>query len=335
MASMDDAGCPDQESWQLLALSDRELEKVDLIVLNLTVARGIPALSTLDIEQYRRIVDGWTEQFSRRLLSAERSFHQTPSKWKHDIWFFRVGMLAGFLGHEVGINYIDEQKHAQTVRYTNPSDLFLNGLIDSKTGTCGNMAALHVAIARRMSWPVSLAAVGSHFISRYDDGKVHHNIEVTDTHPGAFASGADDDYIRRQNLPRKAITCGSDLRRLSAREMLGTFLALRARHFVDVGNREQGDLDYSLGRILAPTLRRVYIGAMGPMVLRGAQLFEPGELGHPNSLLEDLAPIFAANASFGTPLPPSRSVCADSAPRAPSGVYSIGKLQAFLSRGNQ
>jgi len=250
----------------------------------LAVAKAIPSLAELDIEHYCRIVDGWTEQFARWLPDAERSFQQTPWKWKSDLRFFRVGMLAGFLGHEIGIRYSDEQKHAQAVRYTNPSDLFLNGLIDTKQGTCANMPTLHAAIARRMGWPVSLAAVKSHLISRYDDGEVYHNIEATSVHPGSFASDPDEVYIKRFQLPKKAITSGSDLRRLSAAEMVGIFVSLRARHFCDVDNWEQADLDYTLARVLAPTHRRTYIGAMPPMLETGRRLFEPIEVGHPNSL---------------------------------------------------
>ena len=79
----------------------------------------------------------------------------------------------------------------------------------------------------RLGWPVSLASVKSHFISRYDDGEVHHNIEATNTHPGGFVSNPDEMYIQRFDLPPKAITSGSDLRRLSTREMLGVFVAFR------------------------------------------------------------------------------------------------------------
>lgn len=210
--------------WELLALSDEQLERVDLVLVNLAVAREIPTLRQLDVGKYRQTVDDWTAQFSKWLAGAERSFEKTPWKWKNDLRFFRVGMLQGFLGHHIGVRYIEDQKNAKGVAYTDPSDLFLNKLIDQKLGTCANMAALHVAISRKMGWPVSLACAKSHFISRFDDGQVVHNIEnieATSTHPAAFASDPDDEYVRRFSLPAKAISCGSDLRPLTMREMLG------------------------------------------------------------------------------------------------------------------
>jgi hypothetical protein len=172
------------------------------------------------------------------------------------------------------------------------------------------MPTLHVAIARRLGWPVSLASVKSHFISRYDDGEVHHNIEATNTHPGGFVSNPDEMYIQRFDLPPKAIASGSDLRRLSTREMLGVFVAFRARHFLDIDDLDRADRDYALARALIPTHRRTYIAAMAPFLHRGSRLFEPGELGHPNSLpREVLGPANLAGQGFGlSVVPPSTYV---------------------------
>jgi len=197
--------------WQLLALDDAALEQTDVVLLNLAVAKGIPSFADLDVARYVHIVDDWTRQFRQVLPGMEQQFRKTPSRWKNDIHFFRVGMLMGFLGHEIGLRYIEEQKYGTDAHYTNPGDLFLNGLIDTKQGTCGNMPVLHVAMARRMGWPVSLACAKSHFISRFDDGQVVHNVEATVTHPGSFSSGSDEEYMKRFQLPAKAVECGSDL----------------------------------------------------------------------------------------------------------------------------
>lgn len=291
--------------WQLLALPDEELEQADVVVLNLAVATGIPSLANLDVHRYVRIVNEWTAQFKAVLPGMEAQFRRTPERWKNDIRFFRVGMLQGFLGHEIGLRYIEEQKNVTEVWYTDPGDLFLNGLIDTKRGTCGNMAALHVAMARRMGWPVSLACAKSHFLSRFDDGEVVHNIEATSTHPGSFASDPDEYYIQKNSLPKKAITCGSDLRKLTAREMIGAFLSLRGRHYLDTDRILEADQTFALARAVFPTHRRAYIAAMVPMITRGSTLFEPGELGHPDSLFQDLAPKMSPGvwSSFSAPAP--------------------------------
>ena len=279
--------------WQLLALPDEQLERADLVVANLAVARGIPSLADLDVARYRRTVDDWTKQFAADLPSWEQMFRQAPDRFKNDVRFFRVGQLAGYLGHVADIRYIEDQRKATSVRYTNPADLFLNGIIDTRRGTCGNMAALHVAIARRLGWPVSLACVAGHFISRYDDGEVVHNIEMSRVVGGTYASDPDAVYVEKFKLPKVAVECGSDLRRLTMREMIGTFLSLRGRHHTDVGLRLEADADYALSRAVFPNYRRAYVAAMDPALRRGATLFDRGELGHPDSLFEDLAPTWS------------------------------------------
>lgn len=179
------------------------------------------------------------------------------------------------------------------IYYTDPGQLFLHGLIDTKLGSCGNMAAIHVAVARRMGWPVSLACVKSHFISRFDNGEIVHNIEVTQTDkPGTFSSDTDEWYMKKFELPKKAIESGSDLRCLTAREMIGAFVSLRGRHYWDVHDVVRADKSYALARVLFHNHRRAYIGAMLPMLRQGEELFNPGELGNPDTLFECFAPMF-------------------------------------------
>lgn len=275
--------------WQFLAMDEDELKRADLVAINLAVARGIPALNDLDVSRYCRIVDGWTRQFAAELPRLERIFHAAPERWKDDIRFMRVGMLAGFITGELGIAYIEEQRHVTSVQYTNPSDLFINGLIDTKRGTCGSLPTLHAAMSRRLGWPVSLACAKSHFLSRFDDGQVVHNIEYNGSKAGVFSSDPDDFYIEKFGLPRRAVECGSDLRRLTTREMIGAFLALRGRHYSDTGRWLYADQDFALSRALFPTHRRTFLASAYPMGRRGAMLFDPDEDGHPNSFANEIA----------------------------------------------
>ena len=277
--------------WELLALPDDQLHKVDVVEMNLDVAREIPGMEHLDINQYRQAVDGWTKQFADWLPTAEQGFYRTPEKWKNDVRFFRIGMLAQFLDQRIGVHYLPwslkaQQQGVKDNKYTDSGDLFINGLIDHKTGTCASMPVLHVAIGRRMGWPVSLACVGSHFYCRFDDGKVVYNIEATNTGRGGFDSETDADYAKHLQIPDIAKNCGSDLRSLTDREMLAAFIADRARILQDRGRIDLADADYSLARSLFPTYRETYHDAIEPFLWRGQQIFEPGEEGSPQSIAE-------------------------------------------------
>ncbi len=148
------------------------------------------------------------------------------------------------------------------------------------------MAALHVALGWRLGWPVSLACVRSHYICRYDDGEVTHNIEATQAGYGGFKSDPDDYLIEHYELPPKAISSGSDLRAVNPREMLGIFLGFRGRHMRDTDRLAEAEGDYLLARHLFPTNRKLYLEATEAAVLRSERLFEPGELGSPQSLAD-------------------------------------------------
>lgn len=281
--------------WQLLALSDAELERVDVVELNLAVAREIPGLEDLDIPKYQRIVDTWAAAIRHEMPAGEIAFHKTPEKWQNDIRFFRLGVMSGYLDQSLGIAYIDEQKQAQIearkqgrmaeVLYTNPSDLFLHGLIDTKRGTCGSMPALHVALGRRLGWPVSLSPVASHTVCRFDDGQVVYNIETTHTDQGGmFSAGTDEDYIKEFKIPRRAIAHGSDLHSMTARQMLGYFIMMRGRHYADTGRYDLADQDYALARSLLPNHRVLLMSSMDAAIRRSGRLFTPNEQGHPIGL---------------------------------------------------
>ncbi len=96
--------------WTYLACSDAELARTDPLVMNLLVAKSIPALADVDIPRYQRQADQWAEEVRWRLPSAEQVFRQTPWDWKNDVNFFRLGVLCGYLEHEAGIAYNEDQR---------------------------------------------------------------------------------------------------------------------------------------------------------------------------------------------------------------------------------
>jgi hypothetical protein len=174
--------------YEFLALSDPELTRIDPVLMNLLVARSIPALAGLDIARYQALADGWADGVRQRLPHAERVFQRDPGRWKNDINFVRLAVLCEHLDCQVGLAYNETQKSVTRIRYTNPSDLFLNGVMDSRRGTCGNLATVHVALAWRLGWPVSLACVRSHFVARYNDGDGAGRL-VLPNGPGVDATG--------------------------------------------------------------------------------------------------------------------------------------------------
>ncbi len=281
----------------LIEMTDEKLASVDPLAINLVVAKGIPSLAELEIAHYQELVNDWTNDFLERCLPCwEPYFYETPQDFDDDIRFFRLGMLQQYLELEAGIEYNADQRDGRGILYTNPSDLFLNGVIDTHQGTCGNMAALSYAMGWRLGWPVSLACVKSHYILRFDDGEFIYNMEATQVGFGGFKSDPDEFLIETKDIPAIAIECGSDLRALRPHEVLGSFVGLRARHIRDVGMYERSEAkiiasepDWLLARQLFPVNRVLYRDCLAVTTMRGDQLFEPEEVGHPNTYAARLA----------------------------------------------
>lgn len=285
----------------LLAMTKSELAAVDPLAMNLIVAKEIPTLASLDIAEYQAIVNAWASDFRSRCLPYwEQFFREAPQDFQNDIRYFRLGMVCQYLDLEVGIAYNRDQRNVKSIQYGNPSDLFLNGILDTKEGTCGNMSALHVAMGWRLGWPVSLACVDSHYICRYDDGETVFNIESTDTGRGGWSAPDDDRLIEREHISARALACGSDLRALTARELLACFIGLRARHTQDLGKIQQNDSlrllaeqDWLLTRYLFPTQRNFYKNQMGVSAMRGERCFDPDETGHPITFADFLLELYS------------------------------------------
>lgn len=300
----------DNGSWptlrRLLPMPNEELGRVDPVVMNLVVAKGLPALAGLDIGRYVRLADEWAADLLRGMALQEAEFRRTPGAWKNDLDFFRLGLVCRYVDLVLGMAYREDQRNLTQVYYTDPHDLFLSGIMDTRRGTCASMATLHVVLGRRIGLPVSLACAGSHLICRFDNGTKTINIEATDAGRGGFASPTDEELCAKHGLPQKAVRCGSDLRAVTPREMLGLFVGLRGRHLVDTKREAEAEPDCLLARYLFPQNRQLCYEQTGNMIVSGARLFEPDERGHPIALGRWLREAFCTTAALQniTPIPP-------------------------------
>jgi len=278
------------EPWpaaeRFLGLSNTELGRVDPVVMNLAVAKGIPSLADLDIGRYVRLADQWAAEIGGYLPACEANFYRHLERFQNDLDFSHLAVIGWYVGNVLRIDYREDQKNLKRVLYTDPSDLFLDGIMNTRRGTCGNMALLWVVLGQRLGWPVSLACVGSHFICRYDDGGKVFNIETTQVDGGEWSSPPDRFYLQEceWRIPQRAVDCGSDLRALTRREMLGAFFGARARHLENINRFNEAEPDYLVARYLFPRNRQLYISQNQVSVQNSMELFEPGEKGHPIEL---------------------------------------------------
>lgn len=299
---------PRYEAESLLGLPDAELAKLDPIASNLLVARGVPALRNLDVERYVRTADDWAGQCARWMAGMEGHFHEAPHDWRNDLALFRLGLLYQFMDQALDVKYKEDQRDLAKVSYTDPADLFANGVMDTRRGTCGNMAALYMGLAWRFGWPVSLATAWSHLLVRYDDGTTRHNVESSGFGQGGFSAPPDRWYVEKYAIPEVAVECGSDLRALTPREVLGQFFGLRARYFMDTGRYAPAERDYLLARSLNPTNRWLYCAGLKASLAWADVRFDPDEPNHPAAIVRSL---------FGVPGQPIPQVYSMTVPHNP------------------
>jgi hypothetical protein len=242
--------------WEeMMAWDGGRLARTDPAVLNLEVAKGISELNDLKVAPYCQLLDQAIAGFSRWLPQAEREFYADPQGWDNDLVAFRLGMLCQYIEQVLGIHYNEDQKHASKISYTNPGDLFLNGILDTRRGACGNMAVLYVSLCWRLGWPVSLAMSGWHTLCRYDDGTRAINIETTAIGEGGFSTPPDAHYIRADKLTAEDIPSGSDLTALKPRQMLGCFFGWQGRYWYDRYDAVRARDDYARAAKLFPQSR--------------------------------------------------------------------------------
>lgn len=237
----------------LIRLPDVELGRIDPLLMNIVVARGIPARVGLDVARHSRQVNGWALDLARRAPALEEEFWRAPQDWDNCLAEFRAGLICWYADEVLGVRYNEDQKEGHDVVYTDPSDLFLDGVIERRRGTCATMAAFHVAMSWRLGWGLRLSMAGPHFLARYDDGGRRFNIEATNTGRGGFSTPSDEYYHKSCAVGRNSgLWMRIDLTPMTPREMLGAFVLLRGRHYWDLRQIGEAVAHYRLAAALHP-----------------------------------------------------------------------------------
>ncbi|HBS28384.1 MAG TPA: hypothetical protein DEB06_02790 [Phycisphaerales bacterium] len=260
-------------------MSDAQLARVDPLIVNLTIAKGLVGLESLDVDRYRRFVDDLANRI-RAGLSASEPSEMTSELYLKDPDLWRVGSMAVALaGPSIGIDYSDAP-----LTTPDPKLLFVHGVIDTRRGTCSSMPVLYLAIAHRLGWPLKAVVAGDHFWCRWDDGVPggkRFNIEATsaasDGTTGSFSSAPDAEYRERLGVQPVAKRVGSDLASLTPRQTLGVYLQTRAACWSSRGDWERAEHDLLLARVCFPENRDIFAFLVQVMHERAGLIFTESE----------------------------------------------------------
>jgi transglutaminase superfamily protein len=214
----------------LAAMTDAQLARLDPLVMNLIVARGIPGLESLDIAKYASTVDEWASLIEEANRRAEPSSRSDPAYRVSREFWMAGGMAVALAGPAFGIRYT-----TQGLDPGRPEQQFIHGVIDGRQGTCASMPVLYMAIGHRLGWPIKAVVSGDHMWARWDGAGRRFNLEATNAKSdgswGSFSSLTDEECAQWLKTPREAIDSGSDFTSLTPRQALGVFLQSRAAYW--------------------------------------------------------------------------------------------------------
>ena len=217
---------------ELVALPETDLAAVDVAVMNLLCAEGLPGAEGLDLKASLAVLDQWTEvarQAERKYLPQ---FQRNPARYDHSLAKFKAVNLGLTLKQDLGCDYNKEISSSgvmadirSTRFFRNSRDLFLHGFIENRKGSCSSLPVLMVAIGRRCGYPLFLVPSKGHLFCRWDDGKERFNLEIA-------TQGVDsqpDSYYRGWPYPFNEEELASEkyLKSLTPAEELGLFAEIR------------------------------------------------------------------------------------------------------------
>ncbi len=183
----------------ILSIPEKEL---DIWKVSLTMAHD--AYPDLDMKSL-------TEEFE---AIVSRAKDMTPSDASPDL---RIRTLNTLLYRRMGIGYDKTDFVGEKL-----INRYAHGVVETKKGTCANMATFYIAVAQRLGYPVYAVAAPQHLFARYVDSSLEKQ-NIDPASQGAWNS--DDDYIHDMEIPLKGIQNGVYMRNMSRRELAAEIIA--------------------------------------------------------------------------------------------------------------
>jgi hypothetical protein len=166
-------GCSSPNSFKdLLRLPEERLAKLDIALVNLLCAEGLPGTANLDRALCLRRVDEMAQRVRARTLSAFPAFEQAPEKWDHSRGIFRIHVMIVTLQCEFRVRYNPAKLPVEVP--LDDDDRFIHGIIQGQGGTCGSLPVLYAAVGRRLGYPLKLVCAAGkdrwkHGFVRWDE----------------------------------------------------------------------------------------------------------------------------------------------------------------------
>jgi hypothetical protein len=253
-----------QSLKNLLALEPAKLASLDIALVNLLCAEGLPGAEKLNVDQCLAELDRWAERVKFETDRHLYKFRQNPGDYENSEGYYRMLMLVTVLQQDLGVHY--DPARIRDIDFTHSEDLFIHGMIPSagqsmqqtNGGTCVSMPVIYTAIARRLGYPVKLVTTKAHVFCRWDAAdhlnaawRGRFNIEATNRGMNSFP----DDYYKTwpYQISEAEIKANRHLKSFSPAEELAEFLAMRGHCLLDTGKGREAFDAYSLAVTMCPS----------------------------------------------------------------------------------
>lgn len=244
---------------ELLALSPEQLARVDMALVNLLCAEGLPGAEKLDIPQCLTVLNRWARDVDSETERNLHRFRENPSEGDNSEAKWRMLMLVTVLQQDFQVQYNPSRIEAPGTSSPNDEffadsrDVFLGGLLGPRhMGSCSSMPVLYAAIGRRLGYPIKLAATKGHLFVRWEDlsGKERFNFEGSG-HGGGFHP---DEYYRQWPFPvsEHEIEAGHYLKSMAPQEELAVFLTIRGLVLKSSSRLSEARLAFDRAHALVP-----------------------------------------------------------------------------------
>lgn len=193
------------ESFNINKVSSLKESEIDIAELSLQLAKEY--YPGLDVKKYQNQLNAMVSEIKLKTRGIT-----DPD--------FRIRVINTYLYKEVGFQYdLDDPQ------VMNANNRYLNGLLDTKKGSCITLPLLYVVLGQKLGYPIYPVLVPQHFFVRYTDPKfLEQNIEAT----GGGGYVPDSRYKRDFSITETGIKSGAYLKSLSYKEYLSELIAINS-----------------------------------------------------------------------------------------------------------
>ena len=244
----------------LLAARSDSLQGVDVATINLFCAQDLWGAPEVKLQESLIRLDDWAARVRAETELHRNRFNRNPAEFEHSEGFFKMLMMTVVLAEDFGVHYLTNRQidPASAVDgdgfFANPSDVFLHGVLGPKRGgTCSSLPVLHVAIGRRLGYPLKLVTTKGHLFVRWEGQGERFNIEVS----GQGLNRFDDEYYQKWPFPvtDEEVAAEGYLKSLTAPEELAVFLSIRGMCLREAGRRQEAADSFASAARFAPNCR--------------------------------------------------------------------------------